>query len=179
VPRCWSEGDSNRRSSLAFSPLEEGPKSGSFSTRICRQDRSEDHSLIGFSAVTPPKNRAFRKVQEPQRGPAVRIPFAPPTRHCEPRSDRTGPECRKGPQARRIIAVSLFGYRGPSRVDKSAGFRSLADARVRCCSHQANPAWYRHRSRPRAPSSCLGQNDRDRRPVERRPRHAWCRNRMA
>jgi hypothetical protein len=30
VPRWWSGGDSNRRSSLAFSPLEKAPKSGPF-----------------------------------------------------------------------------------------------------------------------------------------------------
>jgi len=34
----------------------------------------------GFSALTPLKLRAFRERQEPQKGPAVRIPSAPATR---------------------------------------------------------------------------------------------------
>ncbi len=53
----WSRGDLNRRSCLAFSPMEKGP----FSARIRRQTVSENNSLIGFSVVTPLKLRALRK----------------------------------------------------------------------------------------------------------------------
>ena len=39
---------------------------------------------IGFSTLGPAETRAFRERHEPQSGPEVQIPSAPPTRHCEP-----------------------------------------------------------------------------------------------
>jgi hypothetical protein len=57
--------------------------------RIQREGRPALHlgniSLGYFLTGQPPlKHRAFRKSQEPQRGPAVRILSAPPTSQCEP-----------------------------------------------------------------------------------------------
>jgi len=50
VPRCWSRGDSNRRSSLAFSALERGRSPAAFGPNL-PADRSENNSLVGFGAV--------------------------------------------------------------------------------------------------------------------------------
>jgi len=84
VPRCWSRGDSNCRSSLWFLALTKGSKSQRghctegdqriVLRAICRQIPVEN----GRTSVS------FQKEEKTQKGPAVRIPFAPPTRQCEP-----------------------------------------------------------------------------------------------
>jgi hypothetical protein len=63
--------------------LEKRPSPAVFGQNL-PADRSESNSLIGFGTVPPLKLRAFRKRYEPQRGPVVRIPSAPPTSQCEP-----------------------------------------------------------------------------------------------
>ena len=84
LTRCGSKGDSNCRSSLAFFVLWKRPESPAVFGQNFPVDRSENNSLVGFSAVTPLKVRVFLQALKPQRAPAVRIPFAPATRHWEP-----------------------------------------------------------------------------------------------
>jgi hypothetical protein len=40
--------------------------------------------FMEFTALKPPTTRVFREHREGKRGPAVRIPFPPATRQCEP-----------------------------------------------------------------------------------------------
>ena len=60
VPR--SGGDSNRRSALAFSALEKDSRSSRFGQNFL-EDRSENNSLIAFSAVNPLKFRVFAEAR--------------------------------------------------------------------------------------------------------------------
>jgi hypothetical protein len=83
VTRCWSEGDWNCRSSLAFSSFEKQPKSGRFEPELADRPPGEQFSDRLWRS-DPAETSSLRKHQKPQRGPPVRIPFAPATRHCEP-----------------------------------------------------------------------------------------------
>jgi hypothetical protein len=84
VPRWWSRRDSNCRSSLLFLALAKGSKSQP--GHCAEADQRIVLGAICWEILAKKKRPDFGPYQggKGQRGPAVRIPFAPPTRHCEP-----------------------------------------------------------------------------------------------
>src|SRR5690242_21796823 len=69
------QGDSNRRSSLAYSPLEAGPDVQPFSTRTFQQIARRIILWSALAQRTPSNFQPFVSATSPQRGPAVRIPL--------------------------------------------------------------------------------------------------------
>ena len=87
VPRCWSGGDSNCRSSLLSLYSERPCVAADFNGRVIPKKRGEKVSptqFIGTGTREQADLERFSQEQKTQKGPAVRIPSAPATRHCEP-----------------------------------------------------------------------------------------------